>query len=72
MKYGCYIFATDYSIRPDELARALEDRGFESFWVPEHTHIPAGRKAPGRAEVRCRGTTGIRWIPSWRWGRRPR
>ena len=46
MKYGCYMFATDYSIRPDELARALEDRGFESFWVPEHTHIPAGRQSP--------------------------
>ena len=46
MKYGCYIFATDYSIRPDELARALEDRGFESFWVPEHTHIPASRQSP--------------------------
>ena len=46
MKYGCYIFATDYSIRPHELARALEDRGFESFWVPEHTHIPAGRQSP--------------------------
>ena len=46
MKYGCYIFATDYSIRPDDLARALEERGFESFWVPEHTHIPAGRQSP--------------------------
>jgi probable F420-dependent oxidoreductase len=46
MKYGCYIFATDYSVRPDELARVLEDRGFESFWVPEHTHIPAGRQSP--------------------------
>ena len=31
---------------PDELARAGEDRGFESFWVGEHTHIPAGRVSP--------------------------
>ena len=46
MKYGCFIFATDYAIRPDELARALEERGFESFWVPEHTHIPASRRSP--------------------------
>ena len=46
MHYGCFMFATDYAIRPDELARALEDRGFESFWVPEHTHIPASRRSP--------------------------
>jgi len=46
MQIGAYMFATDYAIRPDELARLLEERGFESFWVPEHTHIPASRKSP--------------------------
>ena len=46
MQFGAVMFATDYSIRPDELARVLEDRGFESMWVPEHTHIPAGRQSP--------------------------
>ncbi len=46
MLYGVAMFATDYAIRPDELARALEDRGFESLWVPEHTHIPASRRSP--------------------------
>ena len=46
MKFGAIMFSTDYSIRPDDLARLLEDRGFESMWVPEHTHIPASRQSP--------------------------
>ena len=46
MKLGAMMFSTDYSIRPDDLARILEDRGFESLWVPEHTHIPASRQSP--------------------------
>ena len=46
MKFGAYMFSTDYSIRPDDLAKTLEDRGFESMWVPEHTHIPADRQTP--------------------------
>lgn len=46
MKYGVCIFPTAYSIQPAELAMALEERGFESLWVPEHTHIPASRKSP--------------------------
>jgi probable F420-dependent oxidoreductase len=40
------IFDTDYSIDIQELARAAEQRGFESLWVPEHTHIPTSRKSP--------------------------
>ena len=44
MKFGVAMFATDYAIRPDDLARACEERGFESVWFPEHTHIPASRK----------------------------
>ena len=46
MDFGAYMFSTDYSIRPDDLAKLLEDRGFESMWLPEHTHIPASRKSP--------------------------
>ena len=46
MHYGVTMFPTDYSIQPAELARALEARGFESLWVPEHTHIPVERKSP--------------------------
>lgn len=46
MQYGAFMFQTEYAIRPDTLARLLEERGFESFWVPEHTHIPASRRSP--------------------------
>src|SRR5215467_14389152 len=46
MKLGVAIFPTDYSIRPDDFARACEERGFESVWFPEHTHIPASRATP--------------------------
>ena len=46
MQFGVSIFNTDYSIRIDELARALEARGFESLWLPEHTHIPKSRRSP--------------------------
>ena len=46
MKTGVCMFATDYAIRIDELARAAEERGFESLWVPEHTHIPTSRRTP--------------------------
>jgi probable F420-dependent oxidoreductase len=46
MHIGVSIFNTDYAIRIEELARAAEDRGFESLWVPEHTHIPASRRSP--------------------------
>jgi probable F420-dependent oxidoreductase len=46
MKYGVYQFSTDYAIRIDELARETEARGFESLFVPEHTHIPVSRRSP--------------------------
>jgi len=46
MHFGVAMFPTDYAIRPDDLARLLEERGFESYWAPEHTHIPASRKSP--------------------------
>ncbi len=46
MKYGVYQFNTDYAIRADELGREVEARGFESLFVPEHSHIPASRKSP--------------------------
>lgn len=46
MKLGVFSYNTGYGMRPDDLARALEERGFESFWVGEHTHIPAERRTP--------------------------
>ncbi|HZX83859.1 MAG TPA: LLM class F420-dependent oxidoreductase [Reyranella sp.] len=46
MRVGAFYFPADYGINMAELARALEDRGFDSLFVPEHTHIPASRKSP--------------------------
>src|SRR2546430_1847630 len=46
MKLGVFQFSTDYSMRPDHVARAAEERGFESIFYPEHTHIPVSRKSP--------------------------
>ncbi|MEL0000180.1 MAG: TIGR03619 family F420-dependent LLM class oxidoreductase, partial [Acidimicrobiaceae bacterium] len=46
MDFGVCIFPTADAMHPAELARALEERGFESYWVAEHTHIPASRRSP--------------------------
>ena len=53
MDYGLTIFPTDYSIHPADLGRAAEERGFESLWVAEHSHLPCSRKTPwpGGAEL---------------------
>ncbi len=44
MKFGASMFFTDYSMTPAALARAVEDRGFDILWAPEHSHIPLSRK----------------------------
>jgi probable F420-dependent oxidoreductase len=46
MQYGITMFATDRSMPIVELAREVEARGFDSLWVPEHTHIPISRRTP--------------------------
>ena len=46
LKFGTSMFFTDYSMPPAELGKALEERGFESVWAPEHSHIPLSRKTP--------------------------
>ncbi len=43
MYIGVAMFSTDYAISPTALAIALEERGFESYWAPEHSHIPLSR-----------------------------
>ena len=43
MHFGGAMFFTEYSMSAMELARALEERGFESVWAPEHSHIPSSR-----------------------------
>jgi len=45
MKIGAVMFFTTESMQPAPLARAMEERGFESLWVPEHTHIPSSLKS---------------------------
>jgi probable F420-dependent oxidoreductase len=40
MRFGLFIFPTDQTLTPGEIARAAEERGFESLLFPEHTHMP--------------------------------
>ncbi len=53
MEFGASIFFTDYSISAADLAVALEERGFDSVWAAEHSHIPVPRRtpAPGGGEL---------------------
>ncbi len=46
MRFGVATFITDYGIRPDALGRALEERGFDSLFIAEHSHIPVSRESP--------------------------
>ncbi|HKT01221.1 MAG TPA: LLM class F420-dependent oxidoreductase [Rugosimonospora sp.] len=46
MRHGIVLFSSDRGITPAEAARAAEDAGFDTFYVPEHTHIPVRRTAP--------------------------
>jgi probable F420-dependent oxidoreductase len=55
MRYGVTMFMTDQTMSPVALARAVEERGLHSLYVPEHTHIPTSRLTPpptGDAELR--------------------
>ena len=45
-EFGVTMFPTDYSIQPVELAKAVEERGLDSLFFPEHTHIPTSRATP--------------------------
>ena len=53
MKYGLYVVPTHTSPPITDLARAIEERGFDSMWVPEHSHIPTTGSTPypGRGPV---------------------
>ncbi len=53
MKIGLYLVLTDASMPVTDLARAIEERGFDSIWVPEHSHIPTTGSTPypGRGPV---------------------
>jgi probable F420-dependent oxidoreductase len=46
MRFGVTMFVTDRSMAAAALARAVEERGLDALWLPEHTHIPVSRKTP--------------------------
>ena len=46
MEFGICMFATDYSMQAADLAVAVEERGFDALFIPDHTHIPASRETP--------------------------
>jgi len=46
MRFGISTFVIDDGIDPVSLARGIEERGFESLVIAEHTHIPASRETP--------------------------
>lgn len=48
MEYGVTMFPTDFSIGPAELAIAVEERGLDALFIPDHTHIPARRDSDFR------------------------
>jgi alkanesulfonate monooxygenase SsuD/methylene tetrahydromethanopterin reductase-like flavin-dependent oxidoreductase (luciferase family) len=51
-EFGVSVFFTDYSMK-SALALAMEERGFDSLWAAEHSHIPVPRRtpAPGGGEL---------------------
>ena len=57
-EFGVQIFPTDQTIQPIALAKAVEERGLDSLFFPEHTHIPASRATPFPG-----GTD----LPEWYW-----
>src|SRR3954452_2799405 len=54
MRHGVVLFTSDRGITPARAAKAAEDAGFDTFYVPEHTHIPRKRDAahPGTGDDR--------------------
>ena len=46
MEFGVTMFPTDFSLDAAELARAVEERGLDALFIPDHSHIPASRKSP--------------------------
>lgn len=61
MDIGVMIFPTDTTIQPVELGQAVEERGYESLWFPEHSHIPTSRATPWG------GREGAPELPEFYW-----
>jgi probable F420-dependent oxidoreductase len=67
MRHGIVLFTSDRGITPAEAARAAEDAGFDTFYVPEHTHIPVRRDAahPGTGDETLPDDRYSRTLDPW-------
>ena len=67
MRHGLVLFTSDRGIAPATLARAAEERGFDTFYVPEHTHIPVRRDAahPGTGDDSLPDERYLRTLDPW-------
>jgi len=67
VRHGAVLFTSDRGITPAEAARAAEDAGFDSFYVPEHTHIPVRRTAahPGTGGAQLPDDRYLRTLDPW-------
>ncbi len=67
MRNGVVLFSSDRGITPAELAKAAEDRGFDTLYVPEHTHIPVKREAahPGTGDETLPDDRYLRTLDPW-------
>ena len=67
MRNGVVLFSSDRGIRPATLAKAAEDRGFDTIYVPEHTHIPVKRTAahPGTGDETLPDDRYLRTLDPW-------
>ncbi|GAB2618930.1 LLM class F420-dependent oxidoreductase [Nocardioides ginkgobilobae] len=67
MRNGLVLFTSDRGIRPADLAVAAEERGFDTFYVPEHTHIPVKRTAahPGTKDETLPDDRYLRTLDPW-------
>jgi probable F420-dependent oxidoreductase len=67
MRHGIVLFTSDRGIPPAAAARAAEDHGFDTFYVPEHTHIPVRREAahPGTGDETLPDDRYLRTLDPW-------
>jgi len=67
MRHGIVLFTSDRGITPADAARAAEEHGFTSFYVPEHTHIPVRRQAahPGTGDESLPDDRYSRTLDPW-------
>ena len=67
MRHGIVLFTSDRGITPADAARAAEEHGFDTFYVPEHTHIPVKREAahPGTGDASLPDDRYMRTLDPW-------